>query len=287
MFGLLDLVQISRNPKIQKSKKMKTGIIGCGNLGSALVKGILESNFKVDGSVLISTRKQEIPEKLKGFDVEVLPNKELVKQADIVVLCVLPNQIDGVLDEIKDEIDASKLIVSTVTGVEIEQIQKLVGKESLQIVRAMPNTAISVKKSMTCMSFDPTVSSENKELVKSMFKAVGEVEVIREEQMSSATALTACGIAFFLRSIRAASQGGVEISFHSEEALKMAAQTALGAAALLLENETHPEREIDKVTSPNGCTIIGLNEMEHSGFSSSFIKGIRKSAEKAGKLYVD
>jgi pyrroline-5-carboxylate reductase len=266
---------------------MKTGIIGCGNLGSALVKGILESDFKVDGKVLISNRKQTVPKILDGMDVQVMSNQELAKEADLIILCVLPNQIDHVLGEIKNKIDGSKLVVSTVTGVEIKQIHSLLEQDELQVVRAMPNTAISVKKSMTCMSFHSSVSDSNKNLISDLFKAVGEVEIIREEQMSSATALTACGIAFFLRSIRAASQGGVEISFHSEEALRMAAQTALGAAALLLENGTHPEREIDKVTSPNGCTIIGLNEMEHSGFSSSFIKGIRKSANKAGKLYED
>ncbi len=266
---------------------MKLGIIGCGNLGSALVKGVLESEFDTDGHVLISTRKQQIPSKLEGLSVNVLPNKELTKNADVIVLCVLPNQIDAVLDEIKSEVDGSKLVVSTVTGVEISQIKNRLGNDQLQVVRAMPNTAIAVKESMTCIAFSSDVKENNKKLVRDLFDSVGITEVIREEQMSSATALTACGIAFFLRSIRAASQGGVEISFHSEEALKMAAQTALGAAKLLIENETHPEREIDKVTSPNGCTIIGLNEMEHSGFSSSFIKGIRKSAEKAGNLYVE
>ena len=105
--------------------------------------------------------------------------------------------------------------------------------------------------------------------------------------MTSATSLCACGIAFFLRAIRAASQGGTEIEFHASEALKMAAQTAKGAAALLLEHESHPEDEIDKVTSPKGCTIAGLNQMEHSGFSSAFIKGITTSAQKAGGLYTN
>jgi pyrroline-5-carboxylate reductase len=118
-----------------------------------------------------------------------------------------------------------------------------------------------------------------------MFETVGSAIRINEELMSSATALCACGIAFFLRAIRAASQGGVEIGFHADEALKMAVQTAKGAADLLLQNQSHPEHEIDKVTSPKGCTIAGLNEMEHQGFSSSLIKGIRLSAVKAGGLY--
>ena len=103
--------------------------------------------------------------------------------------------------------------------------------------------------------------------------------------MEAATALCACGVAFFLRSIRAASQGGIEIGFHPDEALLMAAQTARGAASLLIRDGSHPEPEIDRVTTPRGCTIAGLNEMEHRGFSSAMIKGIVTSARKAAELY--
>ncbi len=116
---------------------------------------------------------------------------------------------------------------------------------------------------------------------------MGKTLLIDEEQMIAATALGACGIAFFLRAIRAASQGGIEIGFHSDEALHIAAQTAKGAAALLLNMKNHPEYEIDKVTTPRGCTISGLNQMEHEGFSSAMIKGIVTSAEKASRLYVN
>ena len=109
--------------------------------------------------------------------------------------------------------------------------------------------------------------------------------IINENQMASATALGACGIAFFLRAIRAASQGGIEIGFQSEEAFIIASQTARGAARLLLDNHTHPESEIDRVTTPMGATISGLNEMEHQGFSSALIKGITTSTEKVSKLF--
>ena len=122
-------------------------------------------------------------------------------------------------------------------------------------------------------------------LAEKVFGSVGITLVIDEEQMSSATALCACGTAFFLRAIRAASQGGIEIGFHSDDALAMASQTAKGAAALLLARGLHPEREIDQVTTPRGATISGLNEMEHQGFSSALIRGITTSAEKVEKLY--
>src|SRR5690606_16252323 len=141
-------------------------------------------------------------------------------------------------------------------------------------------------QSMTCIATD-NASDTDVRFVERMFKAVGEVVVIEEDLMTSATALCACGIAFFLRSIRAASQGGVEIGFHAHDALKMAIQTAKGAGGLLAQTGCHPEREIDKVPSPKGCTIAGLNEMEHHGLSSAFIKGIKLSALKAGGLYND
>ncbi|MGZ3852165.1 MAG: pyrroline-5-carboxylate reductase family protein, partial [Flavisolibacter sp.] len=122
-------------------------------------------------------------------------------------------------------------------------------------------------------------------LVQDLFNTMGQSIIINEDMMSAATALCACGIAFFLRTIRAASQGGVEIGFHAHDALKIAAQTAFGAAKLLIANQTHPEEEIDKVTSPKGCTIAGLNEMEHQGLSSAFIKGIKLSSDIASNLY--
>ena len=148
----------------------------------------------------------------------------------------------------------------------------------------MPNTAASSCESLTCLSSSTQFHKELK-LVESIFNTIGKTLIIDEEKMSSATALCACGVAFFLRAIRAASQGGIEIGFHSDEAFKIAAQTARGAATLLLENFSHPESEIDKVTTPMGATISGLNEMEHQGFSSSMIKGIITSTEKVNNLY--
>jgi len=170
-----------------------------------------------------------------------------------------------------------------VTGIGTAQIIKQVGA-GIAVVRAMPNTAIAVRESMTCLASD-TAREADIAVAKSIFDTVGKSVVIDEEEMIAATALGACGIAFFLRAIRAASQGGIEIGFHSQDAIAIAAQTARGAASLLLTNENHPEYEIDRVTTPRGCTIAGLNQMEHEGFSSAMIKGITVSAERAAKLY--
>ena len=148
----------------------------------------------------------------------------------------------------------------------------------------MPNIAIAVQESMTCLAMSNSDSNISK-IAKLIFDAVGRTLIVDEEHMSAATALVACGVAFFLRAIRAASQGGIEIGFHSNEAIDMAAQTARGAASLLLTTHHHPEHEIDRVTTPRGCTIAGLNQMEHEGFSSALIKGITTSANMASKLY--
>ena len=263
---------------------MKIGIIGGGNLGQSLANGLVNFADHNAGDISIFRRNEKHLSQLKnkGF---ITPNSniELVQSNDIIFIAVLPQQINGVLDEISSAVSENKLIISLVTSVEIDEIKsKLNGHEN--IVRAMPNTAISLGQSMTCICASKGQET-SLELVKSIFNKLGKAIIINENQMTSATALCACGTAFFLRAIRAAMQGGTEIDFHAEEALLMSAQTAKGAAMLLLENNSHPEEEIDKVTSPKGCTIAGLNNMEHSGFSSAFIKGITTSAEKAKGLY--
>jgi pyrroline-5-carboxylate reductase len=152
------------------------------------------------------------------------------------------------------------------------------------LVLAMPNTAVAIGESMTCLSAGPGSEKALAEAER-LFELVGRTLVIDEEMMAPATALCACGVAFFLRCVRAASQGGIEIGFHPEEALLLAAQTARGAASLTLRENAHPEEEIDRVTTPRGCTIVGLNEMEHRGLSSALIKGLIVSARAAEELY--
>ncbi|MDB5262702.1 MAG: pyrroline-5-carboxylate reductase, partial [Adhaeribacter sp.] len=237
------------------------------------------------GQIIITRRNLRAIAELTEEGYQVTDdNAKAVRYADIVVVAVLPQQLNTLLDAIQEDVDPGKhLLISVASGVNVNDITNRLGKP-VQVVRAMPNTAIAIQESMTCIASN-NASVENIAKVKDLFDTVGETIEIHEELMTSATALCACGIAFFLRAIRAASQGGIEIGFHAAEALHMAAQTAKGAASLLLQNKSHPENEIDKVTSPKGCTIAGLNEMEHAGFSSALIKGIRLSSIKAGNLY--
>jgi len=264
---------------------MKLAIIGGGNIGQAIAKGLVASKKFSAQQIIITRRKVHLLEPLaqQGFQIQT-NNRTAVNNADILIITVQPQQLKSILQEIHSEIHPEKhLIISVVSGVNSQEIINLLGIK-VPVVRAMPTIAITVLESMTCIASDDA-GQECLERTKMIFDAVGKTMIIDEEQMIPATALCACGIAFFLRAMRAASQGGIEIGFHSYEALPMAAQTARGAASLLLSFGNHPEMEIDKVTTPEGCTISGLNEMEHQGFSSAMIKGIITSSEKAAKLY--
>jgi pyrroline-5-carboxylate reductase len=263
----------------------KVTIIGSGNIGLSLAKGLINKDFCSPNEVTLTRRNLQHLTEAKNLGFEVSSNNaEAIQGAHIIVLAILPQQLNDVLEEITSHLDTrNQLIVSVISGVTCQDIKNKLGQD-IQIIRAMPNTAISIGQSMTCIAGEEA-SRENMQEVTRMFETVGAVMKINEDLMTAATALCSCGIAFFLRGIRAASQGGVEVGFHADEALKMAIQTAKGAADLLLQTQSHPESEIDKVTSPKGCTIAGLNEMEHNGFSSSLIKGIKLSAIKAGGLY--
>ncbi len=263
----------------------RVAILGGGNIGLAIAKGLEISNLYPPENIYLTRRHVDQLEefKNKGFKVTA-DNKLAVKNSEIIIIAVQPKQLDELLNEISSEISFEKhLLISVVSGAGIKVIKKLIGKD-VQVVRAMPNTAIAIQESMTCLSAETKTDSSLK-TAKRIFDSVGKTMIIEEDLMVPATALCACGIAFFLRAIRAASQGGIEIGFHSDEAIFMAAQTAKGAASLLVNTKSHPESEVDKVTTPRGITISGLNQMEHNGFSSAMIKGITTSADKAARLY--
>jgi pyrroline-5-carboxylate reductase len=263
----------------------RIAILGGGNLGAAIARGLVASGTRARESIVITRRTTPLLEALaaEGFRTTA-DNVEAVRSSDVVVICVQPQHLNVLLEELAPALDAAThTVISTVSGASSSAIRQHLGPH-VRIVRAMPNLGISIRESMTCLAAD-AASVDALPLAGRIFDEVGVTLVIREDQMSPATALCACGIAFFLRAIRAASQGGIEIGFHAEEAIRLAAQTAKGAAALLLAHGSHPEMEIDKVTTPEGCTILGLNEMESRGFSSAMVRGIVSSARKAGELY--
>lgn len=260
-------------------------IIGAGNIGTSIARGLVNTNC-LEASKITLTRRHaaRLPDLAAEGFATTGDNDAAIAANDLVFLAVEPGQLDDLLQAISPALDAARhTVVSVVTGASIADMRQYL-PVGIAVVRAMPNTAIAVGESMTCLAAEPGDVAGLK-LAEQVFQAMGTTLVIDEDQMGAATALCACGTAFFLRAIRAASQGGIEIGFHSNAALAMAAQTAKGAAALLLARGLHPEREIDRVTTPRGATISGLNEMEHQGFSSALIKGIVVSADKVEKLY--
>ncbi len=258
----------------------KIAIIGGGNLGTAIAQGLIQSGFALPGNIIITKRNIRTLAALEQQGVLVSDNNgEAVRSASLVILAIKPFQVDEVLMGIKDDLDENKhLVVSVITGVSILHLRNIINRP-LPVVRAMPNTAIAIQESMTCLSA-VSANADQVRYIEDLFNRLGRVAWVDEKLMDAATVLGACGTAYAMRYIRANIQGGIEIGFDAATANLIVAQTVKGAADLLLKNHSHPEQEIDKVTTPKGCTIAGLNEMEHQGFSSSLIKGIIASYDK-------
>lgn len=264
---------------------MKIAIIGTGNLGYSIALGILsQKSFEIKNLYLTKRNTASLSLWENSPNVQIsTDNKEAVRFSDIVIVAVQPNQLSAVLEEIKGEIDTKRhTIISVITGRKILEIETVLGNETA-IIRSMPNTAISVGQSMTCLSSNEK-GKERVELAKTIFNSLGKTMCIEEKLMQSATVICASGIAFWMRLVRATAQGAVQLGFHADEAQELAMQTCLGAATLLIQSGSHPEQEIDRVTTPSGCTIAGLNEMEHQGLSSSIIKGLVTSFEKINQI---
>ena len=247
------------------------------------LQGLLKQQSVSAANITVTRRNIDELEHLKAFGVNITSdNVKAIRESDVVIIAVKPYNLTSVLDEIKDHLDPKRhLLISVTTGVKIKTIQEQTGAE-VPVFRAMPNISAGVCKSVTCLCGGGMVTRDMA-LVKSIFDLIGTSMIIDEDLMESATILGACGIAYVLRFIRAMIQGGIQIGFDAATASAIVNQTVKGAAELLIEGHQHPEFEIDRVTTPKGCTIVGLNEMEHNGFSSSLIKGLVASFDKIDK----
>jgi pyrroline-5-carboxylate reductase len=252
---------------------MKIAIIGSGNIGAALVTGLLREGSIAPGNISLSDISPKVlaPFATKGVR-NIQNNADAATFADILVLCVKPYHVRSVIEEILPSLTSDTLLVSLAAGVTIDQLTQMVGSKPL--FRAIPNTAMAVCQSMTCIAPSSTVNSEQINSVTKFFSFVGQTLFIDESLMNAATVIASCGTAFALRYLRASMTASVEIGFRPAVAEAIIAQTMLGAAVLVSEAGVHPEVEIDKATTPKGITIRGLNEMEHAGFSSAVMQGI-------------
>ncbi len=258
----------------------KIAIIGCGNLGQAILKGLLDERTFPFGNLTATKRKTESIKHYEALGVTVTDdNVEAIKTSEIIILALKPYNILTVLKSFAPHLAPKKhVIVSLATGITTAEIEAII-PNGVPAYRAMPNTAADVKESLTCLCSGAN-GSDHFDTIKQVFDLLGTTVIIGEELMESATVLGACGIAYVMRFMRAMVQGGIQIGFDAETAAKIVNQTVKGASELLIERKQHPEYEIDKVTTPKGCTIVGLNEMEHNGFSSALIKGLIASFDK-------
>jgi pyrroline-5-carboxylate reductase len=264
-------------------RNKKIAIIGCGNLGLSILNGLLAEDSISPSNIIVTRKNVKALVHLKETGVRVSDDNIMaINESEIIIVALKPYNILEVLEKLSTLFVPSKhILVSLATGISLEEIQAVINVP-VPVFRAMPNTAADVAMSMTCISTN-SKDIDSVEVVKYCFNSIGNTLIIDEGLMDSATVLGACGIAYVLRFIRGMIQGGVQIGFDAKTASEIVTQTVKGAAQLLIEGGEHPEFEIDKVTTPKGCTIEGLNEMEHNGFSSALIKGIVTSYDKIEK----
>lgn len=260
--------------------RMKIAIIGAGNMGGAIARGLAQGSIICTNDITVSdptTEKlQELNASYPAINTTTVNNQAAVTDADIVMLAVKPWLVEPVLSKLA--LTPKQIIVSIAAGVSFAQLEQYATTKKLTMFRLIPNTAISELASMTLIA-SHRASKEQEQLLLDIFNEMGLSMLVTEENLAATTALTSCGIAYVLKYIQAAMQAGVEMGVYPKDAMMMVAQSVKGAAELILNNNTHPSVEIDKVTTPGGITIKGINELEHGGFTSTIIKAMKKSGE--------
>jgi pyrroline-5-carboxylate reductase len=262
---------------------MKISIIGAGNMGGAIARGLSKGSHFAAGDIYTSDVNDDNLNKIKDFNADIhcsTSNRESIENADIVLLAVKPWLVESIAAEILDTLDYdNQIILSIAAGVSLEKLRTFFPNKDGQVpilFRMIPNTAIDVMESFSCLtSYNAT--SDQEELLVKIFDELGKAMLVSESQLNAFMSLSSCGIAYAFRYIRAATEGGVEMGIYPDVAKEVVMQTLKGAIALLEANGTNPEVEVDKVTTPGGVTIKGLNEMENAGFSSSVIRGLKAS----------
>ena len=252
---------------------MNIAIIGAGNMGGATALGL--AGALPNARITVTAKHAETLEKFAERGLQTsLDNVSAAASADIIVLGVKPWLAQGVLAELKPEL-AGKVLVSFVAGVPAaDMLSWLEGSGIMGAYTVIPNLAIEVGESMSFIH-ELCGTPKTLALVRSLFDAVGRTAVVDEKRLNAGMMLASCGTAFALRYVRASAEGGVELGLYPQEALDAALQTVRGAAALLAARGTHPEAEIDRVTTPGGITIKGLNAMEEAGFSAAVMAGLK------------
>lgn len=260
---------------------MNITIIGPGNMGGAMARGLYKSNVESKEKLNL-TVSDIVWDKLNQLKAEcpevetMIDNRKAVENADVVIVAVKPWQLQSVLDGFKDLLTSEKILISFAAGIGVEDLQKLLAGSSVKnIFHIIPNIAAEFNESMSFVSAADTCTPEVIETVKTLFERVGSAYVCPEKLVGPGMLMASCGIAYVMRFIRVQMEAGVEMGFYPKESLNIAIQTMMGAAELLRSTGEHPEAAIDRVTTPGGYTIKGLNELDHSHFNSAVIKAFK------------
>ncbi|MBN2794189.1 MAG: pyrroline-5-carboxylate reductase [Clostridia bacterium] len=262
----------------------KIGVIGYGNIGEAMISGMLKSKFTVPEKILVSSRNEK---KIK-YAIDVLKinvtrdNLSVVEFSDILIIAVKPIAMKEVLEEIKEYIKEDQIIVSVVSSVETKDIEAVIGKH--KIVRSMLNTPVMVNEGMSALSIGEAVSYDEESLIVEMFQSFGQAEIVDEKYMDVITAVAGTSPAYVFMMIEAMADGGVLMGLPRRKAYKMSAQAVLGAAKMVLESEQHPGDLKDMVCSPGGSTIDGVYTLETNNFRGTIMKTIKDATRKVIRI---
>jgi len=268
--------------------KGKFAVIGAGKMGEILISALLDAK-RVKKEQFIATAKhtERVDYLAREYGIETtLDNSKAVREADTVLLCVKPQNSVPVLESIRDELNENKLLISIVTSLTTAKIETVLGKP-VPVIRAMPNTPALLKEGITALSGGKSAQPQHLKKAKAIFSSVGRVLILDEHHMDAVTALSGSGPAFIFIMIEALAEGGVMVGLPRNIATELVAQTTLGAAKMLLETGKHPALFKDQVTTPAGCTIDGILQMEEGGIRVTLIKTVVEATRRARELIED
>ena len=267
------------------NKNCKIGFIGCGKMASAIIKGVISSKFLPAENIKGSEINNEIAELAKqrlGIDV-VTDNKELAFCSDIIFIATKPNCSANVLEEIKDELNSDKLIVSIAAGVSTSKIEKIIGKN--RVVRVMPNTPALVLEGMSGVCKGNYASESDVEFVIELLSNIGKAIEVEENQIDIVTAISGSGPAFFYKVMEDMARAGEKLGLDYEKSLELAVQTAIGSAKMVMQRGKIPVQTlIDNVATKGGCTFVGISVMNEENSEKLFYDVIEQTAKKASEL---
>lgn len=263
----------------------KVGFIGCGNMGSSMVGGLIKSGFLKADEIVVSTKTEASAKKITDeLGVEsTTDNSHVVEECDVLILAVKPFMYKKVIDEVKDKLNTDKLIITVAAGITIANMEEWLGDE-YRIVRTMPNTPALVGEAMSAVCPNKNVTNEDLEYCVKIFESFGECVQLEEKDFHGFIALCGSSPAYVFMFIEAMADSAVQLGIPRVKAYKMAAQSVLGSAKMVLETGKHPGELKDMVCSPAGTTIDAVVELERLGFRSSVIEAMNKCAEKSKNM---